>query len=121
MFNFEGGVNGVDSGARHRLADLPVVAEGIEDTADAPGVLGSYLADDGGSGCDGTHEGVVGIFDGEDHAYGSTVESFGAEVLVFGRLVGDPEVVTINGEVGDDSAAWVFEVEALFGAQPPAL
>ena len=33
-----------------RFADLPVVAEGVEDAAYAPGVFGPYGADDRGSG-----------------------------------------------------------------------
>jgi hypothetical protein len=51
-----------------RFADLPVVAEGVEDAAYAPGVFGPYGADDGGSGRYGAVEGGVGVFDGEDHA-----------------------------------------------------
>jgi hypothetical protein len=41
-------------------------------------VLGSYGADDGGSGGDGALEGGVGVFGGEDHADGSAVEGLGA-------------------------------------------
>ncbi len=46
------------------FADLPVVAEGVDDAAYAPGVLGSYGADDGGAGGDCAVEGGFGVFDG---------------------------------------------------------
>jgi hypothetical protein len=42
-----------------RFADLPVVAEGVEDAAYAPGVFGPYGADDRGSGRYGAVEGGV--------------------------------------------------------------
>ena len=79
------------------FADLPVVAEGIEDAAYAPGVLGADGADDGGSGSYGSVEGGVGVFDGKDHADGSAVEGLGTEVFVLGGLVGDPEAAAVNG------------------------
>jgi hypothetical protein len=73
------------------FADLPVVAEGVEDASYAPGVLGIDGADDGGAGGYGAVEGSVGVFDGEDHADGAAVEGLGAEVFVFGGFVANPE------------------------------
>jgi hypothetical protein len=99
------------------FADLPVVAEGVEDAADAPGVLGADGADDGGAGGYGTVEGGVGVFGGEDHADGAAVEGLGAEVFVLGGLVGDPEAVAVDGEVGDYGAGGVFVAEDLFGSE----
>jgi hypothetical protein len=99
------------------FADLPVVAEGVEDAAYAPGVLGSYGADDGGSGGDGAVEGGVGVVDGEDHADGAAVEGLGAEVLVFGGFVGDPEAVAVDGEIRDYGAGGVFVAEDLLGSE----
>jgi hypothetical protein len=94
-----------------------VVAEGVEDAAYAPGVLGSDGADNGGAGGYGAVEGGVWVFDGQDHADGAAVESLGAEVLVLGGFVGDPEAVAVDGEVGDYGAGGVFEVEDLFGSE----
>jgi hypothetical protein len=93
------------------------MAEGVEDAAYAPGVLGSDGADDGGSGGNGAVEGGFGVLGGEDHADGAAVESLGAEVLVLGGFVGDPEAVAVDGEVGDYGAGWVFVAEDLFGSE----
>src|SRR5271154_2111442 len=79
------------------LADLPVMAEGVDDAAYAPGVFRPDGADDGGSGCDGAVEGGVGVFDGKDHADGAAIEGLGAEVFVLGGFVGDPEAVAVDG------------------------
>ena len=94
-----------------------MVAEGVEDSAYAPGVFGADGADDGGSGGDGAVEGGVGIFDGEDHADGAAVEGLGAEVFVLGGLVGYPEAVAVDGEIADYGAGWVFVAEELFGSE----
>src|SRR5258705_12418579 len=91
------------------FADLPVVAEGVQDAAYAPSVLGSYWADDGGSGSDGSVEGGVGVFGGEDHADGAAVQGFGAEVLVLRGFVGYPEAVAVDGELqttAPDGSSW---------------
>ncbi len=79
------------------FADLPVVAEGVEDSAYAPAVFGADGADDGGSGRYGSVEGGVGVFDGEYHADGAAVEGLGTEVLVLGGFIGDPEAVAVDG------------------------
>jgi hypothetical protein len=79
------------------FADLPVVAEGVEDATYAPVVFGIDGADDGGAGGYRAVEGGVGVFDGEDHADGAAVEGLGAEVFVFGGFVGDPEAVAVDG------------------------
>jgi hypothetical protein len=91
------------------FADLPVVAEGVEDAAYAPGVLGADRADDGGSGGYGAVEGCIGVFDGENHADGAAVEGLGAEVFVLGGFVGDPEAVAVDGEMettAPDGSSW---------------
>jgi hypothetical protein len=80
-----------------RLANLPVVAEGVEDAAYAPGVLGPDGANDSGSGCYGAVKGGVRVFGGEDHADGAAVEGLGAEVFVLGSFVGYPEAVAVDG------------------------
>jgi hypothetical protein len=93
------------------------MAEWVEDTSDAPGVLSPDGADDGGSGCDGAIEGGVGVFDSEDHADGAAVEALGAEVLVLGRLVGDPEACSIDGEVGEHGALVVLDAKEFGGSE----
>jgi hypothetical protein len=62
----------------------PVVAEGVEYAANAPEVLGSDGADDGGAGGYGAVEGDVGVFGSEDHVDGASVEVSGAELLTTG-------------------------------------
>jgi hypothetical protein len=99
------------------FAYLPVVAEGVEDAAYAPGVLGSYGADDGGASGYGAVKGGVGVFGGEDHSDGATVEGLGAEVVVLGGFVGDPEAAAVDGEIRDYAAGWVFVAEEFFGSE----
>ena len=59
---------------------------------------------DGGAGGCGAVEGGVGVFCGEDHADGATVEGFGAEVFVLGGFIGYPEAVAVDGEIRDYGA-----------------
>src|SRR5260370_31646004 len=81
------------------FADLPVVAEGVEDAAYAPGVLGSDGADDGGAGGYGAVEGGFGVFDGENHANGAAVEGLGAEILIIAAFLCDPTTVALDSSV----------------------
>src|SRR5215469_10757668 len=104
------------SGSAFGLADLPVVAEGIDDAAEIPAIGILHLDDYGCSGFDGAPEGGVGVVDGEDHADGSTFEGLGAEVLEVGSFVRDPEAGAVDGEVADDGAALVVVAEDLFCA-----
>src|SRR5215467_10569558 len=99
------------------FAYLPVVAEGVDDAAEAPAIFVGHGVDDGGSGFDGAFEGSVGVVGGEDHADGSAVEGFGAEVFVFGGFVGEPEARSVDGQVGNDGAVGAVEVEEFFGAE----
>ena len=99
------------------LADLPVVAEGVEDPADAPGVLGPDGADDGGTGGYGSVEGGVGVFGGEDHADCAAVEGLGAEVFVLGGFVGDPEAVAADREIAHYACGRIFVTEEFFGSE----
>jgi len=62
-------------------------------------------------------EGGVGVFNGEDHADCAAVEGLGAEVLVFGRFIGDPEAVAVDGEIRDYGAGRVFVAEDLIGSE----
>jgi hypothetical protein len=100
-----------------RFADLPVVAEGVEDAADAPAVVVFHGPNDSGAGCDGAVEGGVWVFDGENHADGAAVEGLGAEIFVLGGFVCDPEAVAVDGEIADYAGGWIFVAEELFGSE----
>ncbi len=80
-----------------RFADFPVVAEGIDDSADSPVI---WLVSDRHDYCRtrsySACEHGVRVGDNEDHAHGRASESLGAEVLVFGRFVGDPEFGAVD-------------------------
>ena len=104
-------------GFRQWFADLPVVAERIDDSAYAPAVFVGDGPDHGGSGCNCAVEGGVGICDGEDHARGAAAEGFGAEVLVFRRLVGEPEFGSVHGESSDYTSAFISVAEDLGGSE----
>lgn len=84
-----------------------MVPEGVGDASDAPmiGLVGDR-PDDRGSGGNGAVEDSVGIVDCENDADGASVEAFGAEIEVLGRLVSEPEIGSSNGEVRDDRAAF---------------
>jgi hypothetical protein len=106
---------GVVSSFLEWFADLPVVAEGVEDAAYAPGMFCPDGADDGGASGYGAVECGVGVVDGEDHADGAAVEGLGAEVFVLRGLVGDPEAETIDGEIADYACGRVLVAEEFFG------
>ncbi len=93
------------------LADFPVVAEGIDDAADAPAPLVGDGPDFFCAGGDGAGEGGVGIGDGEDDAGGAAGEGFGAEVVVAGGFVGQPEFCAFDGKAGDDVAAFAGDAK----------
>ena len=84
-----------------------MVPEGVGDASEAPAVgLVGDRPDDGGSGGNGTVEDSVGIVDGEDEADGGSVKRRGAEVVVRGGFVGEPEFCSVDGEMRDDGAAF---------------
>jgi hypothetical protein len=102
---------------RQRLADLPVVAERIGDAAYAPAVFVGDGPNHGGSGRDCPVVGGVGIFNCEDHPRGAAAQGFGAKVLVFRRLVGEPEFGSVQGESSDYASAFVCVAEDLSGSE----
>jgi hypothetical protein len=97
-----------------RFADFPVVAKGVDDAADQPTVLFADWPDFGGAGSDCVGPNLGGIFDDEEHAGRRAGEGFGAEVGVFGRLIGDPEFRAVDGKLRDDSAVIVIDPEQYF-------
>jgi hypothetical protein len=86
------------------FADFPVVAGGVEDSAETPAVLVGDGNDLGGAGGNGLGAEGVGVFGDKEHANGAAAEEIGAEVEVFGGFFGDPEVGAVDGELGDASA-----------------
>ncbi len=86
-------------------SDLPVMAVGIENTADAPSVVLIFDRGNlGGSGCNGSGKYDVRIVDGEDEAGGGAGEGLRAEVSVLRGFVGYPELRRANREVANDRA-----------------
>jgi len=72
------------------------MAEGIDYASDAPLVLLSDGIDFFGSCFYGSCEDGVGIGDGQDDSDGDATERFGAEVVVLGRFVAEPEFGAVD-------------------------
>ena len=83
------------------------MSEGVGYPAHPPvvGLIGDR-PDDCASGSDSAVEDGVRVVDGENEADGASVERLGAEVLVFRRLISEPEVRSVDGEISDDRAAF---------------
>jgi hypothetical protein len=100
------------------FADFPVVAEGIDEAADAPSI---FLIGDGpnlsGSGFEGAREDSIGIVDDHDHASGRAADRFRAEIFVLGRFVSHPEVGVSYCELRDNIAALAIEAEKLASSE----
>ena len=75
-----------------------MVPKGIGNATHAPGIgLIGNRPDDSRTGGHSAREYRVGVVNDEDQANGRATEGFGAEVLVFGRLVSDPKFGAIDG------------------------
>lgn len=86
-----------------------MVAEGVEDSSDAPSVLIGDGIDDFGANGNGMIECGIRIFDDHDDAHGAACQRFRAEILMLGRLVGNPELGSGTGKLRDNRA--VFPVD----------
>ena len=118
---------GVESGAvrrpaAERLADLPVVAEGVLDPAQAPAVLVGDGGDLAGAGLDRPAHRGLRVVDDQQHPDAAAAERLGAEVAVRWRLVGHPERRRTDRELGHDRLVLVgaTEPEDLDGAERAA-
>jgi hypothetical protein len=92
-----------------------MVAEGVNDAANAPTVLFGDERDFLGASFDGALEHGVRIRDGENHTDGSTVQGFRAEIFVFGGFVTEPEFSAVDGEARDDATVGGIEAENFGG------
>jgi hypothetical protein len=81
-----------------------MVAEGVEDSSDAPAVLIGDGIDDFGANGNGMIECGIRIFDDHDDAHGAASQRFRAEILMLGRLVGNPKLGSGNGKLRDNRA-----------------
>lgn len=94
-----------------------MVAEGVNNAANAPAVLFGDGRDFFGASFQGALEQRVWIWNGENHADGSAVQSFRAEILVFGGFVTEPEFSAVDGEACDDATVGRIEAEYFGGAK----
>jgi hypothetical protein len=101
-----------------RLADFPMVAEGINDSSHAPAiVLISHGRNDLGAGLDRAVKNGIGVADDEDHSDGAATERFGAEVQMLGRFVGEPKLGAVDGELSHDGAMAVVDAKQFGGSE----
>src|SRR5512132_103418 len=85
-----------------RLADLPLVAEGINDPADAPAVLVTYRGLLGRAGRNSPLQHHVGILDHEQGPARSTTDRLRTEPPHARPSCGHPERRFANGQLRDD-------------------
>ena len=85
-----------------RLADLPVVAERVDDAAEAPAVRVARRRTPRSRPPRRPAHRRVRIVDDQQHPHRAAAQRLGAEVDVRGRLVGDPERSRRRRELGDD-------------------
>jgi hypothetical protein len=105
-------------GSRAEFAgDFPVVAERVNDAANAPTVLFGDGRDFLGTGFDGALEHGVWIRNGENHADGATVQGFRAEIFVFEGFVTEPEFGAVHGEARDDAPVGGIQAKNFGGAK----
>ena len=88
-----------------RLADLPLVAEGIDDPADAPAVLVGDRGGFGRAGRKSLRQQPVGIVDDEQGAARATTDRLRAEPPMRGRAEATQKDASPNGELRDDAVA----------------
>jgi hypothetical protein len=99
------------------LADFPVVAEGVEDASDAPAVLIGNGMDNFGAGGDGMVERGVRVFNDHNHSYSTAPERFRAEIQMFGRFIGNPELGSAGGKLRDDRTVFPIDPVEHAGAE----
>lgn len=91
-----------------RLADFPMVSEGIDNSSYAPAVwLVADGPNDGGSRCDGPFESGIRIVNDQHHPHRTTAKGLGAEIQVLRRLVSEPEFGVPHGQLSDDCSTVV--------------
>jgi hypothetical protein len=92
-------------------ADLPFVAEGIDEAAYSPAVLVGDPRFYFGANRDGSGDHGVGVVDHEQQPGGRTAEDARYESVHALPGRGDPERCVIDGQLGDEVLAFADEVE----------
>src|SRR5215471_539318 len=90
-----------------RASDLPMMAERVDDASDAPAVLVADGINLFRSGLDGACKSGIRIRNRHDDTHGNSAKGFRAEVVMFGRLVAEPELCSANRYLGNHAAATV--------------
>ncbi len=96
-----------------RRADLPVVAERVDDAAEPPSVRLLHRGDHGRAGSGGAAHGGVGIVHDEQHPHAAAAERLGTEVQVLRRLVGHPERRVADAQLRDHGLVSVGAANAV--------
>src|SRR5262249_54875666 len=107
-------VGGADEPCRlpiERTSDFPMMAERIDDAAEAPAVLVTNRSDLLRPSRHGPREHRVRILNDEHHPDRSAAKRLWTEIRVLRRLVGDPKLRSIDREPGDDRAIRRIDAE----------
>src|ERR1700694_5020635 len=83
------------------------MAEGIDDTAQAPAVIFGHWIDLRSSGGQGARENCIRIGHSQNDADRAPAECLRTEVAVLGRLVAHPELCALYGKPRDDAVSSV--------------
>lgn len=106
------------AGSRAEFAgDFPMMTEGVNNAANLPAVLFGDRRDFFGASFQGALEHGVRVRNGENHADGSAVQRFRAEIFVFGGFVTEPEFSAVHGKACDDATVGRIEAKNFGGAK----
>ncbi len=89
------------------------MAEGVRDAAQQPAVLGLGRVDLRGAEADRAVDDGLRVVGDEQQLHGAAAQRLGAEGVVLGRLVGDPERRVADRELGDDRLVLVGAADAV--------
>ena len=81
-----------------RVADLPVMAEGIDHASQSPSVRFLHRGHLLGTGRECRGEDGIGIRHGQDHPDGPAAQRLRTEIAILGRFVAQPELRARNGQ-----------------------
>src|SRR5919197_572453 len=96
-----------------RLADLPVMSEGVLDSSQQPTVFLFHPSDLRRTQLHGPPDHEARILDDQQQAYGASAQRLRAEVLVRRRLVRDPKGRVSDRELGDERRFFVRATHAI--------
>src|SRR5580658_5160190 len=85
----------------------------INDTPHAPAMPFTDGVDLRRAGLQRALKNCIGIGYGKNEPNGGAAQQFGTVILVFGRLVADPELGSVHRESGHDAATWVLQAIGL--------